>query len=327
MRLRGQVELWLHFPSVPQCWGHLRLHPCKFVHFWCGGHIWVAAPWHEGGTVEVSTAMMQTINVSGMQVDAYITECICIICKYIMYIYIYDINVPLLGHLHFASHLMISSMWLNTTGSLVDWECVASSSARITGLCGKITIHTAGITFAAHCLLGAQWIRIFICFGMVRCHGSRTDVLPPRCVYSATVQPFSRASGSQILAESFWVIGGGMPRHGFPNKEDDTSQRSPAWKPYLYKGKSKLTLCHGLYFSVMLLQVSWTSAGLTPKRSFIFGISRTGSKYPEMAVLDLGFWMITDDDITSRMKGYAMPLCTATWYMHLKIPNHSKSIY
>ncbi|CAJ1400619.1 unnamed protein product [Effrenium voratum] len=31
-------------------------------------------------------------------------------------------------------------------------------------------------------------------------------------------------------------------RHGFPNKEDDTSQRSPAWKPYLYKGKSKLTL-------------------------------------------------------------------------------------
>lgn len=33
-----------------------------------------------------------------------------------------------------------------------------------------------------------------------------------------------------------------MVRHGFPNKEDDTSQRSPAWKPYLYKGKSKLTL-------------------------------------------------------------------------------------
>lgn len=108
---------------------------------------------------------------------------------------------------------------------------------------------------------------------MVRYHGSRTDVLPPRCVYSATVQPFSRASGSQILAESFWVIGGGMPRHGFPNKEDDTSQRSPAWKPYLYKGKSKLTLCHGLYFFVMLLQISWTSAGLTPKRSFITGIS------------------------------------------------------
>jgi len=34
-----------------------------------------------------------------------------------------------------------------------------------------------------------------------------------------------------------------MVRHGFPNREDDTSQqRSPAWKPYLYKGKSKLTL-------------------------------------------------------------------------------------
>ncbi|CAK9116014.1 unnamed protein product [Durusdinium trenchii] len=33
-----------------------------------------------------------------------------------------------------------------------------------------------------------------------------------------------------------------MVRHGFPNKEDDTSQRSPAWKPYLYKGKPKLTL-------------------------------------------------------------------------------------
>eukprot|EP00746_Dinoflagellata_sp_MGD_P067009 gnl/MRDRNA2_/MRDRNA2_27685_c0_seq1.p1 gnl/MRDRNA2_/MRDRNA2_27685_c0~~gnl/MRDRNA2_/MRDRNA2_27685_c0_seq1.p1 ORF type:complete len:691 (-),score=121.36 gnl/MRDRNA2_/MRDRNA2_27685_c0_seq1:73-2145(-) len=31
-------------------------------------------------------------------------------------------------------------------------------------------------------------------------------------------------------------------RHGFPNKEDDISQRSPAWKPYLYKGKSKLTI-------------------------------------------------------------------------------------
>jgi len=31
-------------------------------------------------------------------------------------------------------------------------------------------------------------------------------------------------------------------RHGFPNKEDETVQRSPAWKPYLYKGKSKLTL-------------------------------------------------------------------------------------
>lgn len=167
---------------------------------------------------------------------------------------------------------MISSMWLNTTGSLVDWECVASSSARITGLCGTITIHTAGITFAAHCLLGAQWIRIFICFEWF---GAMAAEL--MCclldVCSATVQPFSRASGSQILAESFWVIGGGMPRHGFPNKEDDTSQRSPAWKPYLYKGKSKLTLCHGRYFSVMLLQISWTSAGLTPKRSFITGIS------------------------------------------------------
>lgn len=33
-----------------------------------------------------------------------------------------------------------------------------------------------------------------------------------------------------------------MVRHGFANKEDDITQRSPAWKPYLYKGKSKLTL-------------------------------------------------------------------------------------
>lgn len=33
-----------------------------------------------------------------------------------------------------------------------------------------------------------------------------------------------------------------MVRHGFASKEDETSQRSPAWKPYLYKGKSKLTL-------------------------------------------------------------------------------------
>lgn len=31
-------------------------------------------------------------------------------------------------------------------------------------------------------------------------------------------------------------------RYGFPNKEDETAQRNPAWKPYLYKGKSKLTL-------------------------------------------------------------------------------------
>lgn len=31
-------------------------------------------------------------------------------------------------------------------------------------------------------------------------------------------------------------------RHGFPNKEDEAIQRSPAWKPYLYKGKSKLTM-------------------------------------------------------------------------------------
>lgn len=35
---------------------------------------------------------------------------------YDIYIYIY---VPLLGHIHFARHLMILSMWLNTTGSLV----------------------------------------------------------------------------------------------------------------------------------------------------------------------------------------------------------------
>lgn len=33
-----------------------------------------------------------------------------------------------------------------------------------------------------------------------------------------------------------------MVRHGFPNKEDETTQRSPAWKPFLYKGKSKLML-------------------------------------------------------------------------------------
>lgn len=29
---------------------------------------------------------------------------------------------------------------------------------------------------------------------------------------------------------------------GFPSKEEEATQRSPAWKPYLYKGKSKLTL-------------------------------------------------------------------------------------
>eukprot|EP00927_Polykrikos_kofoidii_P030947 TRINITY_DN2661_c0_g1_i1.p1 TRINITY_DN2661_c0_g1~~TRINITY_DN2661_c0_g1_i1.p1 ORF type:complete len:883 (-),score=121.99 TRINITY_DN2661_c0_g1_i1:21-2669(-) len=35
-----------------------------------------------------------------------------------------------------------------------------------------------------------------------------------------------------------------MVRHGFPNKGDEETlqQRSPAWKPYLYKGKAKLTL-------------------------------------------------------------------------------------
>eukprot|EP00928_Gymnodinium_smaydae_P014383 TRINITY_DN15258_c0_g1_i2.p1 TRINITY_DN15258_c0_g1~~TRINITY_DN15258_c0_g1_i2.p1 ORF type:complete len:739 (+),score=148.48 TRINITY_DN15258_c0_g1_i2:277-2493(+) len=34
-----------------------------------------------------------------------------------------------------------------------------------------------------------------------------------------------------------------MVRHGFPNKgEEETRQRSPAWKPYLYKGKQKLRL-------------------------------------------------------------------------------------
>eukprot|EP00929_Paragymnodinium_shiwhaense_P076407 TRINITY_DN39291_c0_g1_i1.p1 TRINITY_DN39291_c0_g1~~TRINITY_DN39291_c0_g1_i1.p1 ORF type:complete len:717 (-),score=136.69 TRINITY_DN39291_c0_g1_i1:23-2173(-) len=34
-----------------------------------------------------------------------------------------------------------------------------------------------------------------------------------------------------------------MVRHGFPSKgEEDSSQRSPAWKPYLYKGRAKLTL-------------------------------------------------------------------------------------
>lgn len=33
-----------------------------------------------------------------------------------------------------------------------------------------------------------------------------------------------------------------MVRHGFPNKEEEQQQRSPAWKPYLYKGKSKLTI-------------------------------------------------------------------------------------
>jgi len=33
-----------------------------------------------------------------------------------------------------------------------------------------------------------------------------------------------------------------MVRQGFPNKEDETTQRSPAWKPYLYKGKAKLSL-------------------------------------------------------------------------------------
>lgn len=33
-----------------------------------------------------------------------------------------------------------------------------------------------------------------------------------------------------------------MVRQGFANKEDETTRRSPAWKPYLYKGKSKLSL-------------------------------------------------------------------------------------
>lgn len=33
-----------------------------------------------------------------------------------------------------------------------------------------------------------------------------------------------------------------MARHGFTNKDDETTNRSPAWKPYLHKGKSKLTL-------------------------------------------------------------------------------------
>ena len=50
-------------------------------------------------------------------------------------------------------------------------------------------------------------------------------------------------------------------RHGFPNKEDDTSQRSPAWKPYLYKGKSKLTL----HLAKVIQQIQHVNVVLEPE--------------------------------------------------------------
>ena len=238
---------------------------------------------------------------------------------YYMQIYnVYDIYVPLLGHLHFASHLMISSMWLNTTGSLVDWECVASSSARITGLCGTITIHTAGITFAAHCLLGAQWIRIFICFEWFGAMAAElmcclVDVcIAQPCNLSAVPadRRFWRNRFEWLVAECLGMVF--LTKKMTQAKEAQLGSHtctrgSPSWHCAMaYISLSCFCRFHGL-------QPASPQKGRLLRES-----PRTGSKYPEMAVLDLGFWMITDDDITSRMKGYAMPLCTATWYMHLK---------
>lgn len=223
-----------------------------------------------------------------------------------------------LAYIHFASHLMISSMWLNTTESSVEMQSVASTSAWITGLCLTITIHTAGITFAAHCLLGAQWILIFICFEWFGAMAAEL-MCCLLAVCSATFQPCQRIIADFLRNRFEWLVAECLGMVFLTKKMTQAKEAqlgshtctrgSPSWH------------CAMAYISL-----SFRFHGLQPtspqKGRLLRESPRTGSKYPEMALLDLGFWMITDDGITSRMKGYAMPLCTATWYIHL---NNSKS--
>ena len=151
---------------------------------------------------------------------------------------------------------------------------------------------------------------------MVRCHGSRTDVLPPidvcivqPCNLSAvpTDRRFWRNRFEWLVAECLGMVF--LTKKMTQAKEAQLGSHtctrgSPSWHCAMaYISLSCFCRFHGL-------QPASPQKGRLLRES-----PRTG---PEMAVLDLGFWMITDDDITSRMKGYAMPLCTATWYMHLK---------
>ena len=80
----------------------------------------------------------------------------------------------------------------------------------------------------------------------------------------------------------FWDLKWHMVRHGFPNKEDDTSQRSPAWKPYLYKGKSKLTLRLGFAKQLIL----WILKGLKPRST-----APTSKKHIPITVMIQPIWI------------------------------------